>query len=123
MRPEQIAHIQRYLCNTDDDFWRMFQSLGDCARYRIVKVLMHHRKVTVTDLARICMISVPSASQHLRLLKEVGIVRKEKHGLEVHYEINTANPFVDKVVSIIDFYLDAKDTAPKSSASPQRTGA
>lgn len=102
---QHIEHIQSTLCRTDDTFWQFFKVLGDCARYRMVKVMMHYRKMSVTDLAQIIDISVPAASQHLRVLKEAGLLTKKRVGRTIYYELTEDDQFVTKIIDLIDLWL------------------
>jgi ArsR family transcriptional regulator, zinc-responsive transcriptional repressor len=43
---------------------------------------------TVSDLAKKTKLSQPLVSQHLRVLKETGLVRDERKGQEVIYTLN-----------------------------------
>lgn len=101
-----IEYIRDTLCSTEDTFWQIFQALGDCARYRMVKALLHYRNLSVTDLAKISQISVPGASQQLKFLESSGIVIRKKSGRIVHYEIKESNPYLKKIVDVVDEHLD-----------------
>lgn len=72
------------LCNDIEKFGR---GIGSASRYRIVEALFSGRK-TVGHLVKIVKQSQPSVSQHLRTLKECGIVVNERKGHEVHYALN-----------------------------------
>lgn len=104
----EINHIQSTLCRTDDTFWQLFKALGDCARYRMVKVMMRYRKMSVTDLAKIVDISVPAASQHLRVLEKTGLLTKKRAGKIMHYELIEDDRYVARVIDLIDMWLDSQ---------------
>ena len=71
-----------------------FDALSEPNRCLIFRALLKGRAIGVGDLARIVGISDPLASQHLRTLREAGLVLREKEGKHVYYRVNYANPMV-----------------------------
>ena len=67
---------------------KLGRGIGSASRYRIVEALFSGSK-TVGELAEKTKQSQPLVSQHLRILKEVGLVRDERQGQEVLYTLNT----------------------------------
>ena len=63
---------------------RQFAALGDLTRCRMLE-LLRERPRPVHELAGAFDISRPAISRHLRVLKEAGLVREEKHGRENVY--------------------------------------
>jgi DNA-binding transcriptional ArsR family regulator len=61
-----------------------FAALGDETRCRVLE-LLRERSRPVHELAAEFEISRPAISRHLRVLKEAGLVREEKHGRENIY--------------------------------------
>jgi DNA-binding transcriptional ArsR family regulator len=105
IKEQDVQYIQSTLCQIDDTFWQLFKALGDCARYRMVKVMMHYRKMSVTDLAHIVGISVPATSQHLRVLEKTGLLTKKRVGKTIYYELIEDDQYVSKVVDLIETWL------------------
>jgi DNA-binding transcriptional ArsR family regulator len=64
------------------------KGIGSAPRYRIVEALFSGPK-TVGELAEKTKQSQPLVSQHLRVLKETGLVQDERRGREVLYTLNT----------------------------------
>lgn len=64
------------------------KGIGSVSRYRIVEALFSGPK-TVGGLAEKTKQSQPLMSQHLRVLKETGLVQDERQGQEVFYTLNT----------------------------------
>lgn len=64
------------------------KGIGCAPRYRIVEVLFSGPK-TVGELVKRTKQSQPLVSQHLRILKETGLVQDERLGQEVLYTLNT----------------------------------
>jgi ArsR family transcriptional regulator, arsenate/arsenite/antimonite-responsive transcriptional repressor len=65
---------------------RVFKTLGDENRYHIL-MLLNESNLCVGALARILNISKPAVSQHLKLLREAGLVKGEKIGYFTHYRV------------------------------------
>ena len=73
------------LCGEMNKFGK---GIGSVPRYRIVETLFSGPK-TVGELAEKTKQSQPLVSQHLRVLKETGLVQDERRGQEVLYTLNT----------------------------------
>lgn len=69
---------------------RVFKALGDVNRMRIIKVLASNpnESVCVVEMADILGISQPATSQHLRVLRSVGILRPNRVGNRTYYSID-----------------------------------
>lgn len=78
-----------------------FNALRDTCRLHIFQLLMLEREVCVTDVAKICKISVPAASQQLKILELTGMVRKERMGQMVCYALRKENPTVQTFIKMI----------------------
>ncbi|MEW6266784.1 MAG: metalloregulator ArsR/SmtB family transcription factor [Thermodesulfobacteriota bacterium] len=73
---------------TDDiNLARIFKCLAVEARIKIVR-LLKSQTLCVNALAARLNMTQGAASQHLRLLREAGLVRPEKRGYWVHYQLN-----------------------------------
>jgi DNA-binding transcriptional ArsR family regulator len=67
---------------------RFFRALGDETRLRLVTLLAQQatgRAFCVTRLARELGVTPSAVSQHLRVLKELGLVRGERRSYRIHY--------------------------------------
>jgi DNA-binding transcriptional ArsR family regulator len=62
------------------------QALCDPARLRIVQAL-GDEELAVGELAAVIGRKVPATSQHLRALRELGIVERRRHGRTVYYRL------------------------------------
>jgi DNA-binding transcriptional ArsR family regulator len=65
----------------------VFTAIVDPTRRRLVHLLLGGDR-SVTDLARDFAISVPAISQHLRLLREVGLVEVRQSGRKRFYRLH-----------------------------------
>jgi DNA-binding transcriptional ArsR family regulator len=75
---------------------RIFKALGHPIRYKIVKFLYDGPKC-VCKLNEDIEFSQANLSQHLKILKEAGILSSEKVGMNIHYRISS-----EEIKSIID---------------------
>ncbi len=66
---------------------RIFKVLSTGTRVRMIE-LLRQRSLCVNALARSLQVTPAAVSQHLRVLRDVGIVEAEKHGYFVHYRVN-----------------------------------
>ena len=69
----------------------MFKALADPTRLRIVQILCHQHEpeaLCVNALAGLLGITQSAVSQHLRMLKNVGLVKGERQGYHVHYSVD-----------------------------------
>jgi len=76
--------------NTDEQV-AVFSALADPTRLRLVKLLCQQKgsdALCVNALAGILGVTQSAVSQHLRVLKAIGLVRGERRGYHIHYSIN-----------------------------------
>jgi ArsR family transcriptional regulator len=70
----------------------VFKALSDSTRLRIVKMLsQHYKPICVNGLTNRLDISQSAVSQHLRVLKQAGLVSGERRGNFIHYTLNQAD--------------------------------
>jgi len=74
-----------------DDYAALFAALADPTRLRLVAILAEQRTphaLCVNALAMLLGVTQSAVSQHLRVLKGIGLVRGERRGYHVHYYLN-----------------------------------
>jgi DNA-binding transcriptional ArsR family regulator len=86
---KQITKIRKAFNGTDQR--AIFKILGDTNRYRIFQMLGKQPRISVSDMAKILRISIPLASQHLKILEQAAMLEKEKEGQKVFYKLRTDN--------------------------------
>src|SRR4029077_1311994 len=105
-----------------DEFARLAQALANGRRLEIVDVLANGER-TVERLASETGLSVANASQHLQVLREVGLVRRRREGTHIYYELRDPEGFdlwrslrsvaaqhQAEVGQLADAYLGARDS-------------
>ncbi|HYV33455.1 MAG TPA: metalloregulator ArsR/SmtB family transcription factor [Candidatus Limnocylindria bacterium] len=96
---KQIAKIRKAFNGTDQRV--IFKILGDTNRYRIFEMLGKEPLLSVSDIAKILKISVPLASQHLKILEQGKMLVKEKQGQKVYYKLSADNPIAQSITQEI----------------------
>lgn len=69
----------------------IFAALADPTRLRLVKLLCRQRApdaLCVNALAMMLEVSQSAVSQHLRVLRAIGLVEAKRRGYRVHYFVN-----------------------------------
>jgi len=83
---ENITRLQQ---DTDEQA-AVFGALADPTRLKLVKLLCQHYEanaICVNALANFLGVSQSAVSQHLRVLKAIGLVKGERRGYHIHYSI------------------------------------
>lgn len=80
----------------------IFNALGDACRFKIIKMLLKHRDICVTDVAKILNVTVSAASQQLRILEMTGLVKKKRMGQMICYEFKKDNPLLKTILVAIN---------------------
>jgi ArsR family transcriptional regulator, arsenate/arsenite/antimonite-responsive transcriptional repressor len=73
----------------------LFKALNDPTRRGILE-LLKNGDLTAGEIANRFMISKPSISHHLDLLKQAGLVQSVKEGQYIYYSLNTT--VMDEIV-------------------------
>jgi ArsR family transcriptional regulator len=72
--------------NDIEELTEVFKALSDPTRLRLVKLLGDHEgALCVNALAGRLDVSQSAVSQHLRVLRQTGLVKSERRGSSVHY--------------------------------------
>lgn len=64
------------------------RALGQRRRLRILAVLKRHRRAFATDIVEHIHCTRPAASQHLRILREAGVITHRRRGQRVLYVLS-----------------------------------
>ncbi|MBI2483916.1 winged helix-turn-helix transcriptional regulator [Candidatus Uhrbacteria bacterium] len=85
---------------TDSQLVALFKALGDPTRLRIIRLFFDQKMLCVTQIAKQCSISLPSASQHLKILEHAQLVQKERIGKLMCYRFCKKDAFVNKALNL-----------------------
>lgn len=78
---------------------QIFKALGDETRLKIL-IILSRRKICAKGIAKHLDVSEAAVSQHIKVLKEAGIIVGEKVGYYVHYDLQ--EPRLLEVVKFIE---------------------
>ena len=73
------------------DLARFYKALGDETRLRLVELLVQQRRgksLCVSRLAQKLGVTPSAVSQHLRVLKDLGLVQGERRRYRIHYYLD-----------------------------------
>ena len=76
----------------------VFHALSDLGRWRIFRLLAQEHDLCVTDIADVLGISVPAASQQLKVMELTGLVERERRGQMICYQLKQEDPVVRTVL-------------------------
>ncbi|MBW6516510.1 MAG: autorepressor SdpR family transcription factor [Candidatus Cloacimonetes bacterium] len=85
----------------------VFKALSDENRRKIIKLLRKNEEMTAGDIADKFAISKPAISEHLKILKNAGLVCSIKKGQYVEYSLNTS-VFEEILEFFLAFLKDSK---------------
>ena len=84
----------------------LFKALADPTRLKLLSLLSQQRMpdaLCVNALAGLLGVTQSAISQHLRILKNIGLVNGERRGYHVHYSINrqTMKSYQKHIVAVL----------------------
>ncbi len=80
---------------------RMFDALSDSTRFRMFRLFLECEGLCVTDVAEIFSISVPAASQQLKILDIAELLEKERMGQMICYKMRKNNELVASLAELL----------------------
>ena len=88
-------------------FIKVMKALSDPNRVKMVK-LLQRRVLCVCEIQAALGLAQSTASKHLKILEEAGLVRFTKDGLWVNYQLSdgSENPYVASILGNIRHWLD-----------------
>ena len=78
----------------------IFKAIGHPVRLKILKGLTTNKNCNVNDMVEKLSIPQSTLSQHLGVLRNLGIITPEKNGVKTCYKIS--NTKIDKIISIFE---------------------
>nr|WP_263327798.1 metalloregulator ArsR/SmtB family transcription factor [Neobacillus sp. Marseille-Q6967] len=82
--------------------------LGDKTRLTIIAILKQ-RECCVCEFLEVFNMSQPSISQHLRKLKDAGMVKEERRGQWIYYSLNRESELNGLIEDILEHVPDQTD--------------
>ena len=87
----KLMEVQELIQQNTEEQVAVFGALADPTRLRLLKILCRQRApnaLCVNALAGLLGVSQSAVSQHLRILKSIGLVKGERRGYHIHYFVN-----------------------------------
>jgi ArsR family transcriptional regulator, arsenate/arsenite/antimonite-responsive transcriptional repressor len=85
---------------------RLFKSLADETRLKILWLLKGQEELCVCDIMRVLGITQSKASRHLRYLYHLGLVSDRREGLWMYYSLSAAPASQgDKLLKVVEEML------------------
>ncbi|PHR71076.1 MAG: transcriptional regulator [Arcobacter sp.] len=83
-----------------DNQSKLFSLLGNEVRLKIIYLILKYKRLCVCDFVDILEVNQSPISQHLRKLKDTGILENQREGSAVYYFIK--NSMKDKLEIILE---------------------
>lgn len=97
---------------------RLFKSLADETRLKILWLLKNQDELCVCDIMRVLGITQSKASRHLRYLFHLGLVSDRREGLWMYYSLGVApGSQGDKLLRVVE---DMLASLPEAQALRER---
>jgi len=75
------------MCDKQAELFRVF---GVGSRIRIIDLLKERGPLGAKEIAKVLQMTLPAVSQHLKILKQAGLVSNQRKGYWIPYEVNPA---------------------------------
>lgn len=103
----------------------IIKPLSDQTRYNLLKLLLSH-DYCVGALAKRLNISKSAVSQHLKIMRNAGIVKGDKRGYFTHYYVDRdllkkAGEGIIALSELTQVHSDCPESAPKNHLCCQKT--
>jgi ArsR family transcriptional regulator len=86
-----------YTENKYDGMAELFKAMSNIKRLKLLYVILD-REVTVNEISKTLKIRKSNTSQHLKLLRLVGIVKSKRQGKNIFYKVS--NPKIVKLLQL-----------------------
>jgi len=89
------------------EFIKVMKALSDPNRVKMVKMLQH-RTLCVCEIQAALGLAQSTASKHLKILEEAGLITYAKEGLWVNYRLadGSRNPYISSLLGNLRHWLD-----------------
>lgn len=103
LSPKEVEKFNKLMDQEDKRLSIVFNALSDPKRCKIYRLFIKNRDndLCVSDIAQIMKISIPSASQHLKILEITGLLQKRRMGQKITFALNGADPIVNALVKSV----------------------
>ncbi|MFT7161568.1 MAG: DNA-binding transcriptional ArsR family regulator [Parvicellaceae bacterium] len=103
---EQISQCKQDIEKVDTAISKLAKALdlaGNEVRLKMLFLLDKESKMCPCDLSDILAMTVPAISQHLKKLKDAGLVESNKVGQTIFYSITkSSNPILNPILKLLE---------------------
>lgn len=114
---EQIENGRKHISELEEPIEKLasvFNLAGNNARLKILYLLQDKHELCVCDLSDILKMKIPAISQHLRKMKDGGIIDNEKKSQTVYYHLE---PEYEELIRSFFELLGEKDKLEKTGGN------
>jgi len=98
------------------DHIKIFKALGDETRLRIIKML-EVKKMCVCEITSVIGYSMPTISNHLKILKEAGLIEQDRSEKYINYSLSGgSDEFIDKVLELTKSIIEPQADSDRETA-------
>jgi DNA-binding transcriptional ArsR family regulator len=90
----EIAKNRKFLNDSDHHFAATMKALSDINRFRIVRMVITHPKISISMVAKVLRISLPLASLHVKVLVNALLLVKTRSGKNILLNVEHRNPLL-----------------------------
>ena len=103
LSPKEHRNLEKYIQGIDvSRMVTAFDALGEPNRCLIFRALLKKNNISVGQLASAVGISESLASQHLKILLQAELVKREKNGKNVYYLVNSEDFLVSALKKAVE---------------------
>jgi DNA-binding transcriptional ArsR family regulator len=95
---KEKSALQKYISGSDSRLHILFDALGEPNRCNMFRLFIKNTNLNVGEVAELLDITVPLASQHLKMLENLNVLGRRKIGREVFYKINDEDSVVQSII-------------------------
>ena len=96
-----------------DGLLSILKALSDKNRLRIFCALLSYEELCACQITELLQVAGATASRHLSLMVNAGILKNRKHGRWVYFRLNTENFSLDPVFKWVKQKLDGSNQVGK----------
>src|SRR3990167_3878363 len=86
---------------TNQHIANTFNALADATRLKIINLLLEDDDKCVSELAAKLSVSVSAVSQSCKILELNHLLRRQRKGQKICYQVRLEDPFVRKIVKFV----------------------
>lgn len=102
LSPREKSQLKQYVSLESQRASEVFDALSDPNRCKLFRMLAHKPGLNVSEAASVLGLSMPLASQHLKLLESKDLLKRQKRGKEVFYTANGEDSLVEAIAKVIN---------------------